>query len=261
MNDGLVSVGLILERTVEARTASFAAVLQAEHPIRPAAMVSPPTAGVTEFATRRSIVRYLEAPGRVSKRAADDSPPALPVYLLCDGPSMSSARPWGWEEAYPDWEPSLPRQPNELRFLDLLEAGVVVDQRPGGEDRLGDLVVAHYVLTLVCDRNYWPKPTVRPDAQRRAGLMRRMMLRTLSDPRPNGPVHAEVWIDTDQRLRACSWTEGRAVGASNKVLWTTTQLWDFGVPPPIADRTHQAMIDPVTLLPLETWPPTPIARS
>jgi hypothetical protein len=36
----------------------------------------------------------------------------------------------------------------------------------------------------------------------------------------------------------------------------TTELWDFGLPPPIVDLKSQPVIDPITLSPLPMGPHT-----
>jgi hypothetical protein len=78
----------------------------------------------------------------------------------------------------------------------------------------------------------------RGDATLRGVACRRWSFR--ADPptgvEPSG-VAGEAWIDHDGRLRRVTWTyrsPRRPRGAGRHRLWTTTELWDFGIPVEIA---------------------------
>jgi hypothetical protein len=170
---------------------------------------------------------------------------------------MCGALPPGrWGELNPRWPETLPRKPGELRFLDLVQPGAVVEQRALGDEEVRAVQTEHFAITLRLDRADWPKPKRDAAAAGGSSLLSRFAVKTLPDPRPHGEVLAEIWVDQEGRLRRFSWTERGGRAASAKAVWLTTELWDFGGPPPIADHLSQPVIDPTTFEPVKIGPPS-----
>jgi hypothetical protein len=209
--------------------------------------------GIVDFATRRAIARgHASDTGGLGRPI----PSSFAVYMFCEGPAMCGALPGGWTELFPPWPASLPRKPLELRFLDLLRADSLVQEQALGEEEVRGVPTSRFGLTLKFDRTDWPKPDRGASAARDNSLLSRLSVKTLPDPRPHGVVLAEVWIDEEGRLRRFSWTETPSGRRRPAVLhWQTTQLWDFGGPPAIADRNSQQVIDPTTMQPITVGPP------
>jgi hypothetical protein len=140
------------------------------------------------------------------------------------------------------------REPRPLRFLDFLGESAVTDQRVVGEEEVRGVPTRHAVLALELDRSVWPQPNPRQPA---GGLLKLVwpLVERFNDPRPWGRLAAEVWIDQQGRIRRVGWTLGNARTARRE-MWMRTELWDFGGPGAIADRSAQPVIDPVTMRPV-----------
>lgn len=70
----------------------------------------------------------------------------------------------------------------------------------------------------------------------------------LPQPKPQGILAADVWIDSEGRLVRYSHSDVAVDHRKHaQAPWTTTELWDFGIPPALGDRNTQAVIDPRTL--------------
>jgi hypothetical protein len=241
-----------IEQTNWAGTARFEGMTHDGGPLGPAPRrFAQEVVGITDFLTRRAIVRDLLTPagfraglaGRTEHLARTDGA----LIQFCEGPSMCGALPPGkWGELYPQWPAILPRKPLALEFLDLLRPEAIAEQRVLGQDEVRGAQTSHFALTLTFSREDWPKPTRDASAAAGHSLLSRLAVRTLPDPRPDGAMDAQAWIDQDGRLRRFSWSTSDARINAAKVVWTTTELWDFGGPPPIADRLSQPVIDPVT---------------
>ena len=177
-----------------------------------------------------------------------------PFLHYCEGPAIS-ARSWhgGWSEPHPRWPTALPRAPLELAFLDLWVPQAVVARRVLGSEVVRGVQTEHIALTLRFDRAAWPKPPRDALAAGNNSRLARLAIRALPDPRPHGVMLAEVWIDQHGVLRRYSSTARRGNRSRRKARWVTTELWDFGGPPLVADRASQTVIDPITLKPVTTW--------
>jgi hypothetical protein len=131
----------------------------------------------------------------------------------------------------------------------------VVEQRSLGEEMVRGAHTDHFALELQFDRADWPKPPRDAVAAGGNSLLARLAIKTLPDPRPHGLVLAEVWIDASGLLRRFSLSGPGVSGTPADAFWLTTELWDFGGPPPIGDRLSQPVIDPITLDPVTIGPP------
>jgi hypothetical protein len=172
----------------------------------------------------------------------------VPVYLLFDGPSMSGCLLGHWQQPEPKWPSELPRKPIGLTFLDLMRPESLIDAVEKDHQEVRGEQTTRYALKLDVDRLTWPKPDRSAAAAADDSRLARVAIKTVPDPRPNGVLPAEVWVDGRGRLVRFSYGP---VGADHpkhdKAPWPTTELWDFGVPPQLADWEHQPVIDPITL--------------
>ena len=201
-------------------------------------------AGIVDFARRRAIVRVDVRTGVLR---AIRSPRT--IYEFCEGPSMAGAMPGsGWMHVGQQLPDDPLREPHPLRFLDFLREGSVTDQRIVGEEDVRGVPTRHAELALELDRSVWPQPNPREPA---GGLLKlaRPLAARFNDPRPWGRLAAEVWIDQDGRIRRVGWPLRKARNGRGD-MWMRTELWDFGVPTAIADRSSQPVIDPVTMKPI-----------
>jgi hypothetical protein len=251
-----VSVRVALERTEQCGTARFEAQGHEGGPRGPAPRrLARETVGVVDFAARRAIFRDQIVPtgfwGGMMGRTRRPAPAEGPFVHFCEGPGMCFARPrGGWSELHPRWPPDLPRKPPELSFLDLWLPLAVVKLQALGKEEVRGVQSDHFSLTLKFDRTDWPEPPRDAVAAGRSSLLGRVAIKTLPDPRPHGLVLAEIWVDEDGLLRRFSVSGGVVWGNASQAHWLTTEMWDFGGPPPIDDRLSQPVIDPVTLEPL-----------
>jgi hypothetical protein len=241
-----------VRRTEGAMTARFEASDREHTPNGPGAdRYAEHWVGIVDFATRRAICapqRVAAGPldgmlGRSKQLAPEDNP----FVFFFEGPSMCGALPWrGWTDLHPNWPVSLPRKPRGLTLLDLLNPSWIIEQQSGGEEGVRGVPTRHLSLRLRLDKATWPKPPRPASAAGGRSLLDRLGAAVVRDPRPHGETLAEVWIDNDGKLRRFSWA---CTGPKARVpdRWTTTELWDFGVPPPIADLKSQPVIDPITL--------------
>lgn len=131
-----------------------------------------------------------------------------------------------------------------MAFLDLCVPQAVVAQRVLGTEEVRGVQTEHTALTLRFDRADWPKAPRDALAAGNHSRLARLAIRARPDPRPHGLILAEVWIDQHGMLRRYSSTARPRHGSHPKAHRVTTGLWDFGGPPPIADRASQAVIDP-----------------
>jgi hypothetical protein len=212
--------------------------------------MSDATEGIVDFASRRAITRSVERSGgligRLSKRARPT--PDMTIYMLSDGSSMSACLMGRWQEPLSGWRPKLPRNPAGLSFLDLICAESVVDVAEAGRDQVRGEPTTRYTLKLDVDRVQWPEPNRSSEATKPDSRIQQILINLAPDSTPKGILPAEVWVDESGRLVRFSYCPLPSEHPKHsKAPWTTTELWDFGIPPQLADWTTQPVIDPVTL--------------
>jgi hypothetical protein len=240
-----------LATTVAETTARFWAVnRQGDSTGPPLRVMSNEDEGIVDFASRRAITRSVERSGgligRLSKRARPM--PDMTLYTLYDGTSMSACLMGRWLEPRPGWRPELARLPAGLSLLDLMRAESLVDVVESGREQVRGEPATRYALKLDVGRIEWPEPNLSSESAKPDSRIERMLMNIAPDPTPKGILPAEVWLDEPGRLVRFSY---RPVPSDHpkhrKVPWTTTELWDFGIPPQLEDWTSQPVIDPVTL--------------
>jgi hypothetical protein len=201
-------------------------------------------AGIVDFATRRAIVRVDARAGVLRARRSPRT-----IYEFCEGPSMAGAMAGsGWMQVGQQLPDGPLREPHPLRFLDFLRQGSVTDQRVVGEEDVRGVPTRHAALAVELDRSVWPQPNPREPEGGLLKLARPLAVR-FNDPRPWGRLAAELWIDQEGRIRRVGWALRKARNARGD-MWMRTELWDFGSPVAIADRSSQPAIDPVTMNPI-----------
>jgi hypothetical protein len=241
------------ETTKGTLTARFGAVTTQSSAATPDEARDGPVQGIVDFRARRAVVRYVGMPGARSLGAGGEAAPGVPVYAFCEGPATAGGLPGRWGQLFPEWPAELPRKSDELRFLDVFPRASVIEEQADGSEEVGGVATERWRVTVEVDRGQWTPPPRRPGARGRKSLAARLSTLTLPDPRPHGLLRGEAWIDGKCRIRCFGWTEDR-----RSARWTTTALWDFGVPPPIGDIREQPVIDPVTMEPATIWPPPPL---
>lgn len=235
----------MLGATESGGTARYAYLNRQGEPLGPVARVDGgPFEGIVDFHARRAIQRSVLQVGGLASRLTKRWMGTQPFYALYDGPSMSACLAGRWQEPYPRWPSSLPRQPDGLTFLDLVRPEAVVSVSESGTGTVREAKTTHYRLELDVDQIQWPEIDRSADAAKDQALASRIAVRTLPDVRPTGRLHAEAWLDDAGRLRRFSYAPGQHGRQSR---WITTDIWDFGGPPTIMDWTAQAVIDPVTM--------------
>lgn len=173
---------------------------------------------------------------------------APPIYILFDGSAMSACLLGRWRDPHTSGPPNPVRGPGGLKFLDLIQRESIVDAIEDGEEQVRAQTATRYRLKLDMDRVQWPDPD--PVSQRSQGnsLVGRLLNKALPDPRPAGVLSAYVWIDVAGRLVRYSHSDVPADQPKHEQApWITTELWDFGIPPPLSNWKTQPVIDPVTL--------------
>jgi hypothetical protein len=240
-----------LATTVAEKTARFWSVnRQGDATGPPLRVMSDATEGIVDFASRRAITRSVGRSGgligRLSKRARPM--PEMTFYILYDGTSMSACLMGRWQEPRPGWPSELPRNPAGLSFLDLMRAESLVDVVMVGREQVRGEPATRYTLQLDVDRVQWPDLDRRSAAAKHDSRIERILVNVAPDPTPKGILPAEVWVDESGRLVRFSYRPLPLEHPKHsKAPWITTELWDFGIPPPLEDWTTQPVIDPVTL--------------
>jgi hypothetical protein len=208
------------------------------------------TEGVVDFVSRRAITRSVNAgSGGTARRlpgGKNDKAPA--IYMLFDGTSVSACLLGQWRNPRPCGAAGSYRGPRELRFLDLMRPESIVEAAAEGEEDVRGQTATRYRLRLDADRIQWPEgdsDAPRPPVRAMVG---RLLSKALPDPTPTGILRAEVWVDSTGRLVRYHHNDvAEDHPKHNQAPWTTTELWNFGLPPPLHDRTTQPVIDPRTL--------------
>jgi hypothetical protein len=234
-----------IDATEQEGTARFQTVVREGGPEGRIALRAGEWGSIVDFATRRALVRLQVAPPFRGRK------PPMTVYQFCEGSFYAAATSGTeWIVTRRDAAVGPLREPYPLRFLDFLRADAVKEQRLLGEADARGVPTQHFALTLELDPAHWPRPSSALET-RAPHLLRVMMAKlTLIDLEPYGRLPMEAWVDAEARIRRVGWTTRRAQRNLNAVPWTTTELWDFGGPPPIADRESQSVIDPVTMEPI-----------
>jgi hypothetical protein len=168
--------------------------------------------------------------------------------MLFDGPSARACLFGRWQEL-PSNAPFEPVSgPAGLRFLNLMLPETIIEAMEGGEDEVRSEPATRYRLKLDVDRMQWPTPEHSAVTPRGLPLVGRLLSKALPDPRPQGILSAEVWLDDAGRLVRFSHNDLPTDHPKHRqALWTTTELWDFGIPPPLSNWKTQPVIDPMTL--------------
>ncbi len=230
------------------KTARFWSVKRRGRPTGPPLRVmNNATEGIVDFAARRAITRSVHRDGGIARRLAKRWIADIPIYILFDGPSMSGCLLGRWQEPYPKWPSGLPRKPLGLTLLDLIRTESVIDAVEKRHEEVRGELTINYALKLNVDRIAWPQADRSPAAAMDDSRLARLAIKTVPDPRPKGVLQAEVWINELGRLvrfGVCGLPDDHSKHA--KAPWTTTELWDFGVPPRLENWQNQPVIDPAT---------------
>ena len=208
------------------------------------------TEGVVDFVTGRAITKSVDTSGggpvrRLSGGEHRDTPP---IYMLFDGTSVSACLLGQWRDPRPSGRAASYRGPRELRFLDLMRPESIVEAAAEGEEEVRGQTTTRYRLRLDADRIQWPQLDSNAHRPPAGSMIRRLLSKALPNPTPTGILSAEVWVDSTGRL--VRYHHNDVPGdhpRHSQAPWTRTELWDFGVPPPLHDRTTQPVIDPQTL--------------
>lgn len=245
----VASVESARQRTFAERTARFWSVNRQGGPSgAPPRLMRGAMEGIADFASRRAITRSVDTGGGgvVRRLAGAEDGDVPPVYMLYDGTSVSACLLGRWRDPEPAPRFDPVRAPAGLRFLDLIRPEAVVEAIEDGEEQVRGQASTRYRLTLDVDRIQWPEPDAL--SAHGSSLFARLVTRALPDLTPRGILSAEVWIDSAGRLVRYSHSDAPAAHPKHaRAPWITTELWDFGIPPPLSDWKTQPVIDPLTL--------------
>jgi hypothetical protein len=208
------------------------------------------TEGIVDFVSGRAITSSVDTGrgGLVRRLSGRDTREPPPIYMLFDGTSISACLLRQWRDPRPSGAAGSYRGPAELRFLDLMRPKSIVEATDEGEEEVRGQTTTRYRLKLDADRIEWSEPDRNAHSPLSSSVVGRLLSRALSGPTPAGILSAEVWVDRAGRLVRYRHNDVAENHPKHRQApWTTTELWDFGIPPALHDRTTQPVIDPLTL--------------